>query len=558
MKVYDAIRWFKDTFKNELQNATVNSPYTEDLLCAIAYQETGYIWSQLINKVPISDLVKLCVGDTLDAPNRSAFPKTKAALLTATNGQDMFDIARKALVDMSKHITGYNSAVKNKNKFCHGFGIFQYDLQFFKTDPNYFLNKKWENTDACFGRCISELKNAQDRQGWSTKTVLTDTEKVYVAIAYNKGRADLSLGFKQGHKSDDGRYYGENIFDYLRIAQTISLTNPIEPAPLPAPTPVSSSKKIFKVKDTTTSLNLRATPSIPKIKPNSNILAGLPAGHLLSIVSGSISNKWIQVETSINGGHFIGYVSTEYIVAVKDKVIPVSIPNSIIAPNIPAVYMPKATGTIIKRIEYANAHTLNESNQPTRPQSGLPAELSQSLNDIVDWLNVEKVSHKRYQPTSNATFCNIYAHDYCHLAGIYLPRVWWTQSALVKISQGETVKPLYGNTIEEIRANNIFRWLNDFGLEFGWRQTGNLTSLQQVANLGGVAIIIARRKEEGKSGHVAIVIPETSLIKAKRNQLGDVIIPLQSQAGSTNYKRWISSEWWKGNQFAEFAFWIHA
>src|SRR6187402_3584726 len=105
MKIKDSIQWFKQSFQNELQNAVVNTPFSTDLLCAVAYQETGFIWSRLINKVSVNEIAKLCVGDIIDAPKRSAFPKSKAHLLAVNHGQEMFDIARQALVDMAQHIT---------------------------------------------------------------------------------------------------------------------------------------------------------------------------------------------------------------------------------------------------------------------------------------------------------------------------------------------------------------------------------------------------------------------------------------------------------------------
>ena len=69
---------------------------------------------------------------------------------------------------------------------------------------------------------------------------------------------------------------------------------------------------------------------------------------------------------------------------------------------------------------------------------------------------------------------------------------------------------LYEKTIDEQRANDLFRWLRDFGPRFGWRQTGTPTKLQEAANLGGIGIIVARRKIDGKSGHIVAVVPETN------------------------------------------------
>jgi len=55
------------------------------------------------------------------------------------------------------------------------------------------------------------------------------------------------------------------------------------------------------------------------------------------------------------------------------------------------------------------------------------------------------------------------------------------------------------------------------------------------------------------------VAPETDDEKAKRDSDGLVTSPLQSQAGVTNFRyRAGPIRWWKGDQFADSAFWIHA
>jgi hypothetical protein len=229
MTTKEAIQWFKNTFKKQLRAAIKGTPFSVDMLAAIAQQETGYIWAPLVErKLPTQRILALCVGDTLDADKgRNAFPKTKSDLLAAPRGDKMFAIARQALVDMAQYVPDYANVARNPDKFCHGFGIFQYDLQFFQTDPAFFLQKKWKDFAACAAKFVKELKAALERQGWANKTTLSDTEQVYVAIAYNRGRADLARGLKQGFKSDDGRYYGENIGAYLTLAGTISPLGPI-------------------------------------------------------------------------------------------------------------------------------------------------------------------------------------------------------------------------------------------------------------------------------------------------------------------------------------------
>jgi hypothetical protein len=138
-------------------------------------------------------------------------------------------------------------------------------------------------------------------------------------------------------------------------------------------------------------------------------------------------------------------------------------------------------------------------------------------------------------------------------------RVWWTPGAIERLAKGETVQPFIGQTIDEQRANDLFRWLRDFGPRFGWRQTGTLTKLQTEANAGAVALIVARRTIDGKSGHIVMVVPETVTDRARRDSSGEVIAPLQSQAGTANFRYGTGKlNWWKGAEFADSAFLIHA
>ena len=68
---------------------------------------------------------------------------------------------------------------------------------------------------------MKELK-AKLKKTYPTKTTLTDEDRAYVAVAYNAGRANLDKDFrKQGHKSDDGRFYGENFWQYLQLSKTV-------------------------------------------------------------------------------------------------------------------------------------------------------------------------------------------------------------------------------------------------------------------------------------------------------------------------------------------------
>ena len=195
-------------------------------------------------------------------------------------------------------------------------------------------------------------------------------------------------------------------------------------------------------------------------------------------VTNEKENGFLEVETSLRGAHYRGFSFARYLKPVPDvDMVPTTTPAATLPTSgIVAVYMPRRQGTVTMRAEVAGAHSLNEPNQPERKGSTAD-ELRSELASIVDWLAVDNEAHLRYRPRGKSTFCNIYAHDYCHLANVYLPRVWWTQKAIEALAQGQNVKPLYGETIDEQRATDLFRWLRDFGPRFGWRQTGDVKQI---------------------------------------------------------------------------------
>ncbi|MGZ5268494.1 MAG: hypothetical protein ACXWCC_17075 [Caldimonas sp.] len=230
------ILWFKSNFQPLIEPAIAGTPFSVDMLAAFACQETGEIWPLLRRKgLPVARVLELCVGDTIDASptggGRRAFPKNKAELLVAPDGDRMFAIARQALLDMAEQIPAYRGAAARPDKFCHGYGIFQLDLQFFRTEPDYFLEKRYADFGAALDKCLGELKAAMRRIGWQDKTALSDLEMAGVAIAYNTGRFDPARGLKQGY-FDGQKYYGENFFAFLQLAKN----TPLAEAPPPGAT----------------------------------------------------------------------------------------------------------------------------------------------------------------------------------------------------------------------------------------------------------------------------------------------------------------------------------
>ena len=235
MSEQDAIRWFKTQFGAAITAACRGTPYTLDMATAIAMQETySDCWGPIYKTKPASEVLKLCVGDTLDAPRRSAFPTSKADLLAVPSGSSMFSVARQALLDVAQVNRTYARVAQNPDKFCHGYGIFQYDIQFFKTDPSFFLTRGWYDMAECIKRLIQELDAACRRAYGTRKTSLSDDEMMYVAIAYNRGSVRLGGGPQQGFRAEDGHFYGENFQRYLALAHAnpVDVQVPIDLGPI--------------------------------------------------------------------------------------------------------------------------------------------------------------------------------------------------------------------------------------------------------------------------------------------------------------------------------------
>jgi hypothetical protein len=217
MAMIDGARWFKKTFGDKIRAKLAGTPFSVDLLTALALQESYEIWGRVYETLTPDQVLELCVGDVIGEPKRGYFPKTKQALLDAARGQEMFDIAHASLVAMAEHAKEYAKYAADASRFCHAFGIFQYDLQFFDDgDAEFFLGRQWRDFDACLTRCITELQRVA-RKYFPDATALDDTQSMYVAIAYNLGSVNINKGAKQGY-FDGNKYYGEYVADYLKIA----------------------------------------------------------------------------------------------------------------------------------------------------------------------------------------------------------------------------------------------------------------------------------------------------------------------------------------------------
>jgi hypothetical protein len=58
-------------------------------------------------------------------------------------------------------------------------------------------------------------------------------------------------------------------------------------------------------------------PRINKRNPAANVIAQLPAGQMMVRMSGKKGAKFLEVQTSVNGAHFRGFVAAEHLQPVK-------------------------------------------------------------------------------------------------------------------------------------------------------------------------------------------------------------------------------------------------
>ncbi len=147
--------WMDESFGDKCQAAVDNTPFTKQLLYAIACKETGIYVYQWINNHLEEEILGRCVFDASGDANgtRGAFPKNTTAFI-AKYGQPLADeLIEEA--NKTRTLRGWGS----KQWVYAGYGIFQYDLQHILTDEAFFREKRWYNIDDCLDKVITELKN---------------------------------------------------------------------------------------------------------------------------------------------------------------------------------------------------------------------------------------------------------------------------------------------------------------------------------------------------------------------------------------------------------------
>lgn len=180
---------------------------------------------------------------------------------------------------------------------------------------------------------------------------------------------------------------------------------------------------------------------------------------------------------------------------------------------------------------------------------------------VIETLNSPE--NELYRKKGDNTYCNIYAYDVVTAMGGYLPRVWWQPAIEKDILNGkrkaEDIDLTRYNTtfIKEMLANELNNWIRTHGKSFGWVQAGSMKSAQEAANSGHIVIILAANKTT--NGHVSVIAPESEQHHSITDSDGTTI-PLQSQAGRTNFKYGSNKSnprWWEDKNHQDGAAWIY-
>lgn len=155
-QTHKAARWMKDNFGHEMAAAVSGTVFSVDHVCAIACQETAYLWLSWIDTMAVGDVLGRCIGDASgDFPGttRNAFPKN-TGLFRDKYGDNLTDILIGE-ANLSRRIRGFEP----REWVYKGYGIYQFDLQHILTDEAFFRDRKWYSYGECIVRLMQELKH---------------------------------------------------------------------------------------------------------------------------------------------------------------------------------------------------------------------------------------------------------------------------------------------------------------------------------------------------------------------------------------------------------------
>ncbi len=148
------VGWIKDNYRDQIQGVLSGSPFTLDMACGIACQESGIYLLGFSHRLSPDDALARCVFDASGdsaGTSRGAFPQNTAAFRQAM-GDELADMLI-AEANATRALRGLPA----EQWVYKGYGIFQYDLQNIKGDGAFFREKGWGRFDQCLSRLLAVL-----------------------------------------------------------------------------------------------------------------------------------------------------------------------------------------------------------------------------------------------------------------------------------------------------------------------------------------------------------------------------------------------------------------
>jgi hypothetical protein len=146
--------WLESNYGSQCAATVEGTPFTKELLYAIACQETAIYFYDWTKDYTPNEVLGRCVFDASGDVNgtRNAFPKNTAAFIERF-GQEVANMLIEE-ANKTRAMRGFGP----KQWVYAGYGLFQYDIQNILTDEVFFLQKQWYEMDHCLEKVMKELK----------------------------------------------------------------------------------------------------------------------------------------------------------------------------------------------------------------------------------------------------------------------------------------------------------------------------------------------------------------------------------------------------------------
>src|SRR6185503_7802194 len=154
-QAYKVAEWMKGNFSNQISQAVAATPFSVDIVCGIACQETAYFWLSFIDTLSVDEVLARCVLDASgDFPGtqRSVFPRNTDRFRSRFG--DEFTEMLISEANKTRQLRGFGP----QRWVYKGYGIYQYDLQYVIEDEEFFREKQWYQFEQCLNRLLKELK----------------------------------------------------------------------------------------------------------------------------------------------------------------------------------------------------------------------------------------------------------------------------------------------------------------------------------------------------------------------------------------------------------------